>query len=255
MSLFYLSLFFSDSVHGMKSISGTHLTAYMLFPYFPQPLSVSLSLLFGLFSSHPVLRVTCTCWQRRHPCEKYKKKNNSKCLQQSSSWHHWTVATLCLPDTVNCCLSFVGARVCLDWILSCHSSGKTNGAAMYLYAFYCLKKIYTFIPTPATSTPNTTQNTPAPSALVLLCSGTRQGVGGGCHYYTVHARCLLQLYFIMGTFLAAGLSRNSYKHTKQTQFTACFNISTSSLHSPTASVSLLWPPFILPLTYFSTLPI
>lgn len=132
-------------------------------------------------------------------------------------------------------------------------SRQTNGAAASLTSTHLFKHL----PPPprfATHTRPAQYSTPVPSALVrhvkkvLLCSGSRTGSE---HYYTVHARCLLQLYFILGTWL----------HIEQKKTfnllpfpISCHSISTqSSFHSP-----MLLPPFFLyshiylPLTFSST---
>lgn len=109
-----------------------------------------------------------------------------------------------------------------------------------IYMRFTVKKIYTFIPTPATSTPVLHSDTHKHKIhqrhlLWFFCVQAPDRGVGGCHYYTADARCLLQLYFIMETLLAAGLSRNSYKHTKQ-MYCLFQYLATSSLHSPAASV-------------------
>lgn len=57
---------------------------------------------------------------------------------------------------------------------------------------------------------------------------------GGGHYYTVHARCLLQLYFILGTWLHT-LSKRTHTNTQTTYCLFQYH-TTPSLHSPASSL-------------------
>ena len=76
------------------------------------------------------------------------------------------------------------------------------------------------------------------TCLLLFFSGPARGGGGGGHYYTLHARCLLQLYFIE----ELGCRSSSLTHTS-TEIQSTYRLfhchATPSLNSPAFTAPLL----------------